>query len=49
MHAEMEMTFNSVERVNEYTSIEQEPAAHIEETMPPKNVSSHMSYQTVAL
>lgn len=34
MHAEMEMSLNSVERVNEYTAIEQEPAAHIEETLP---------------
>ena len=38
MHEEMEMSLNSVERVNEYTSIEQEPAAHIPETMPGPDV-----------
>ena len=40
MHAEMEMSLNSVERVLEYTNIEQEPAGHIEETMPVLEVSS---------
>lgn len=39
MHAEMEMSMNSVERVLEYTDIEQEPAAHIEETLPERAVS----------
>jgi hypothetical protein len=39
MHAEMEMSLNSVERVLEYTDIDQEPAAHIEETMPDPMVS----------
>lgn len=34
LHAEMEMSLNSVERVNEYTTIEQEPPAHIQETAP---------------
>jgi ABC-type multidrug transport system fused ATPase/permease subunit len=39
MHAEMEMSLNSVERVLEYTDIDQEPAAHIEETLPDPMVS----------
>jgi ABC-type multidrug transport system fused ATPase/permease subunit len=34
MHAEMEMAMNSVERVEEYTAIEQEPPAIIEENRP---------------
>lgn len=38
MHAEMEMSLNSVERVNEYTSIEQEPPMHIASTEPSPNV-----------
>jgi hypothetical protein len=39
MHAEMEMSMNSVERVLEYTDIDQEPEAHIEETLPHSSVS----------
>ncbi|RKO91071.1 P-loop containing nucleoside triphosphate hydrolase protein, partial [Blyttiomyces helicus] len=34
-HAEMEMSMNSVERVAEYTAIEQEPPAIIESARPP--------------
>ncbi|KAJ8331529.1 Transporter of the ATP-binding cassette (ABC) [Batrachochytrium dendrobatidis] len=34
MHAEMEMSMNSVERVKEYTGIEQEPPAIIESNRP---------------
>ncbi|KAH6566012.1 hypothetical protein BASA60_009663 [Batrachochytrium salamandrivorans] len=34
MHAEMEMSMNSVERVNEYSTIEQEPAAIVESNRP---------------
>jgi ABC-type multidrug transport system fused ATPase/permease subunit len=41
MHAEMEMALNSVERVAEYSAIEQEPAAHIEETKPKGEVYVH--------
>ncbi|KAI8921256.1 ABC transporter type 1, transmembrane domain-containing protein [Powellomyces hirtus] len=37
MHAEMEMSMNSVERVLEYTKIEQEPAAIVEENRPAVN------------
>ena len=36
MHAEMEMSLNSVERVNEYTDIPQEPDALIEGALPQK-------------
>ncbi|RKO92852.1 P-loop containing nucleoside triphosphate hydrolase protein, partial [Blyttiomyces helicus] len=35
MHADMEMSMNSVERVAEYTAIEQEPAAIVESSRPP--------------
>ncbi|KAJ3136628.1 hypothetical protein HDU90_003004 [Geranomyces variabilis] len=37
MHAEMEMSMNSVERILEYTKIEQEPAAVIEDNRPAPN------------
>jgi ABC-type multidrug transport system fused ATPase/permease subunit len=37
LHAEMEMAMNSVERVMEYTEIEQEPPAIMENNRPPQN------------
>ncbi|KAJ3384810.1 hypothetical protein HDU92_003409 [Lobulomyces angularis] len=37
MHADMEMNMNSVERIQEYSCIEQEPPAIIENQRPPSN------------
>ncbi|GMM34412.1 hypothetical protein DASC09_017370 [Saccharomycopsis crataegensis] len=37
LYAEVEMTMNSVERLQEYLDIEQEPAQFVPETQPPKS------------
>ncbi|TPX56510.1 hypothetical protein SpCBS45565_g08389 [Spizellomyces sp. 'palustris'] len=37
MHAEMEMSMNSVERVLEYAAVEQEPPAIVDDNRPPSN------------
>ncbi|KAJ3359817.1 hypothetical protein HDU91_004794 [Kappamyces sp. JEL0680] len=37
MHAQLEMNMNSVERVNEFSAIEQEPPAIIDNHRPPQN------------
>ena len=39
-HAEVEMIMNSVERIKEYTSLEQEPPAVVESCRPPEGVMS---------
>jgi len=40
-HAEMEMGMNAVERVREYTNIEQEPAAIVEDNRPAESWPEH--------
>lgn len=41
LHAEMEMAMNSMERIGEYTQLDQEPPMHIELKCPPKEWPQH--------